>query len=120
MSERVAVLLVRDLPKAMLQRSIAAADTEPYWLSPEQYKERDGGVEFLPAMAGDMLAYAKRNHLRPLGIVVVKESGEYSDFFNDELIISPIDRDFLKELFQIHAHFWFCYVPWLAANQKEA
>jgi hypothetical protein len=58
--------------------------------------------------ADDMMAYAKHNQLRPLGIVVVNENGEYFDFFNDDAIISPIDREFVERLFRAHAHFWFC------------
>ena len=115
---KVAVLLVRHLCKAMLRRSIGAAETEPYWLTSEQYQQRDGGIELLPAMAGDMVAYAARNHLRPLGVVVVNDDGQYFDYFNEDLIISPIDREFVRRLFESHAHFWFCEIPWLRSRNS--
>jgi hypothetical protein len=118
MSKRVAILLVRHLSKALRRRRIEAVDSEPFWLTPEQYEERDGGIQLLPEMAGDMIAYSQRNHLRPLGVVVVNEDGEYFDFFNDEAIISPIDREFAEKLFRAHAHFWFCEIPWLIANKR--
>jgi hypothetical protein len=119
MSKRVAVLLVRNLSEALRQRRIEVAESEPYWLRPEQYNERDGGVELLPAMADDLMAYARRNDLRPMGVVILNESGDYFDYINDGPI-SPIDREFAIKLFQVHAHFWFCYVPWLADKQTEA
>jgi hypothetical protein len=119
MSKRVAILLVGNLCEALQQRSIETADSEPYWLRPEQYSERDGGVELLPAMADDLIDYAKRNDLHPLGIVIMNERGDYFDYINDDPI--PLtDREFAKRLFQVHAHFWFCYVPWLANKQPEA
>src|SRR5580704_8980547 len=99
----VAVLLVRSITTALLRRRIDAVDSEPYWLSPEQYEERDGDVQLIPARTGDMIDYAKRNQLHPLGIVVVNEVGEYVECFNPGLIlISPNDRDFAEKLFKAH------------------
>lgn len=69
----MALLLVAHLADALKQRNIDVADSEPYWLEPEQYHERDGGVEFLPGMAGDLMAYIGTNNLRPLGVVIVEE-----------------------------------------------
>jgi hypothetical protein len=118
MSKRVAVLLVRHLSKALLRRRIQDVDSEPYWLGPDQYIERDGGVQLLPDKAGDMIGYAERNHLRPLGVFIVVEHGEYFDYFNCDAIISPLDREFAEKLFRAHAHFWFCEFPWLVANKQ--
>jgi hypothetical protein len=67
-----------------------------------------------------MIAYAKHNKLRPLGIVVVHKNGQYFEFFNDDAILSPLDREFARKLFQAHAHFWFCEFPWLMRGQTEA
>ena len=120
MSRRVAVLLIRELSKALLRRRIQDVDSEPYWLSPEQCIERDCGVQLLPDKAGDLVEYSQRNHLRPLGVGVVAENGEYFDYFNEEAILSPRDRKFAKQLFQAHAHFWFCEIPWLASQQPES
>jgi hypothetical protein len=118
---KVAVLLVRSITGALLRRRIDAVDSEPYWLSPEQYEERDGGVQVIPGRTGDMIEYAKRNQLHPLGIVMVNEVGEYVEYFNPGLIlISPRDLDFAEKLFRAHAHHWFCYVPWLASQQPES
>lgn len=52
MEKRVGILLMRHLLEAVRERRIDVADSEPYWLSPEQYRERDdGGMEFLPSEA---------------------------------------------------------------------
>ena len=118
MSKRVAILLIRHLSKALLRRRIQDVDSEPYWLGPGQYIERDGGVELFPAEADDMMAYAKHNHLRPLGVVVVNENGEYFDFFNDDAVISPIDREFAEKLFRAHAQFWFYEISWMVADKQ--
>jgi hypothetical protein len=120
MSKRVAVLLIRELSKALLRRRIQDVDSEPFWLDPDQYIECDGGVQLVPTKAEDLITYAKSNHLRALGVVVVAENGEYFDYFNEEAILSPRDRKFAKQLFQAHAHFWFCEIPWLASQQPES
>ena len=120
MSKQVAILLIRCLSIVLLRRRIQDVDSEPYWLSSDQYIERDGGVVLLPDKTGDMIAYAKHNKLRPLGIVVVHENGQYFEFFNDDAILSPLDREFARNLFQAHAHFWFCEFPWLMRGQTDA
>lgn len=75
--KRVAILLFGNLSEALRQRSTRAATSKPYWVEPGQFHEFDGGVELIPAMAGDVLTYANRNDLRPLGFVIVKGRGEY-------------------------------------------
>ena len=62
MSKRVAILLAKYLSRAVLGRCIEAAETEPYWLRPDQYHECDGGVQLQPELAGDLIAHAERNH----------------------------------------------------------
>jgi hypothetical protein len=119
-SDRVAVLLVRHLTKAVLRRRMGAAQTEPYWLSAGQYKETDLGIQVLPDKAADLIAYAERNQLRPLGMVIVADNGGYREFFNEDVYISPIDGQFVKELFRAHAHFWFCEIPQLMRGHKES
>ena len=120
MSKRVAVLLVRELSKALLRRRIQDVDSEPYWLNPEQYLERDGGVQLLSDKVSDMVNYAKCNKLRPLGVVAVAENGQYFEYFNDDIFISPIDQKFARQLFRAHAHFWFCEMMWLTRGQTES
>jgi hypothetical protein len=85
---KVAVLLIRDLSKALLRRRIQDVESEPYWLSPGQYFEHNGGVQLLPDKAGDMINYAECNHLRPIGVVVVNDDGRYIDFFNEDAFIA--------------------------------
>src|SRR5947209_166021 len=111
--------MVSNLPEALRQRSIQAAASEPYWLRPDQYHERGGGVELLPGLGGDMIAYCKQEDLHPLGIVILHENGDYFDYINDDAIPST-DREFARQLFEAHAHFWFCLVPWMASQQTAA
>jgi len=40
--KRVAILLVKNLAEALQQRCIRTAENEPYWLTPNQYREHDG------------------------------------------------------------------------------
>ena len=110
MPERVAVLLVRNLSQALRERRIEAADSEPFWLSPEQYAEQGGGMQFFPSKATDLMHYARENNFRPLGIMILAENGDFSDFMNDEGI-APEDLDFAKHLFHVHAVFWCFYFP---------
>lgn len=42
----IAILLVKNLAAALETRSVEAADSNQYWLRPDQFRERDGGVEF--------------------------------------------------------------------------
>jgi len=69
--KRVAVLLVGHLLEALRQRRIEVADSEPHWLASSQYRHRDGGIELLPANAGDLMAYASERSFLPLGLVIV-------------------------------------------------
>jgi hypothetical protein len=117
--KKVAVLLIRDLSKALLRRRIQDVESEPYWLGPDQYFERDGGVQLLPDKADDMIDYSQRNHLRPLGTVIIEEDGFFVGYFNESAFIAPRDRKFAEKMFRAHAHFWFCEVPGLIRGQKE-
>src|SRR5258706_15987854 len=99
MSKRVAVLLVRNFSEALRERRIQAADSEPYWLTPEQYAERDGGVQLFPLRGNNLMDYARKNSLRLLGIIILAENGDYSDFMNDEGIALQ-DQDFARKLFE--------------------
>lgn len=120
MAKRVAVLLVGNLPEALRDRRVRTAHSEPYWLESEQYIEcGDGGVQFFPSKASELMIYAREHDLCPLGIVIVNEQGDYSDFLNDDAI-APDDREFARRLFQTHAHFWFCYLPSLADQQTDS
>jgi len=109
MAKRVAVLLVRNLSEALHQRRIEIADSELHWLFPEQCEEADGGIQLFPSRAPNLMQYARRNNFRPLGIVILAENGDFSDFMNDDAI--PVgDLDFAKHLFHLHALFWcFCF-----------
>lgn len=119
MSKQVAILLIRDLSKALLRRRIQDVQSEPYFLAAQEYVECDGGVQLSPEGADGMIEYSHRNHLRPLGVVVVGEDGHFIGYFNHDAILSPLDREFAKKLFHAHVHFWFCEIPWLIRGQKE-
>jgi len=116
--KRVAILLVAHLAEALRQRDVQAAQSEPYWLTPDQYCQHDGGVEVIPAMVGDLIDYASGNNLRPLGVVIVGEDTGYCEYPN-ERPIAPADRAFALELFRLHAHFWFCDLPWLTGGHAK-
>jgi len=109
MAKRVAVLLVRNLSEALHERRIEIADSELHWLTPEQCEEGDGGIQLFPSRAPELMQYARQNNFRPLGIVILAENGDFSDFMNDDAI-SAEDLDFAKHLFHVHALFWcFCF-----------
>jgi hypothetical protein len=109
MAKRVAVLLVRNLSEALHERRIEMADSELHWLIPEQCEEGDGGVQLFPSRAPELMQYARQNNFRPLGIVILAENGDFSDFINDDAIPAE-DLDFAKHLFHAHALFWcFCF-----------
>jgi hypothetical protein len=124
MPKRVAALLIGNLSEALRRQCIEAADSEPYWLHPDQYNERDGGVELLPARAREMMAYCKGKNMCPLGIVILTENGDYADYINSDNLdgdpVSLVDREFATKLVQAHAHFWFCVVPWLNSRTPSA
>lgn len=119
MPNRVAVLLVGNFSEALRQRRVRLANSEPYWLTSEQYAERDGGVYLLPAQAPELVDYARKNSMRPLGVIVVAETGDYSEFMNEDAI-APQDMDFAKRLFESHAHYWFCFLPWIAEQNPQS
>jgi len=109
MAKRVGVLLVRHLSEALHGRRIEIADSELHWLIPGQCEEGDWGVRFFPSRAPELIQYARQNNFRPLGIVILAENGDFSDFMNDDAI-SAEDLDFAKHLFHVHALFWcFCF-----------
>jgi len=124
MAKRVAVLLIGNLSEALRKRSIETADSEPYWLRPDQYHEHDDGVEFLPASAPEMLAYCKIKNMYPLGLVALAENGDYADYIDSDYIsknaILSRDQKFVTRLFQLHAHFWFCVIPWFESQASTA
>jgi len=120
MGKRVAVLLVRHLSEAVRQRRVEVVDSEPYWLTPEQYRERDDGtLEMHPSDVPDLMTYARQHAFRPLGMVVINEEGDYSDFV-DETALPEHDREFALQIFHTHAHYWFIYVPWAAETQQNS
>ncbi len=119
--KRVAILLFGNLSEALRRRSTRAATSKPYWIAPGQFREFDGRIELIPAMAGDVYTYATRNELQPLGFVVVKDRGEYSEYFNGapapEIADSAQERDFALRLFQTSAKYWCCAAPAAAGDQ---
>ncbi|MGD0972786.1 MAG: hypothetical protein ABR866_01775 [Candidatus Korobacteraceae bacterium] len=116
--KRVAILLVKNLAEALQQRCIRTAENEPYWLTPNQYREHDGGVDFIPEKAGDLVAYADSKNLYPLGLVIVREDSRLCEYLNDGPI--PLaDREFALQLFRFHAHLWFCVIPSLTDSEAE-
>jgi hypothetical protein len=110
MAKRVAVLLVRNLSEALHEHRLEIADSELHWLTPEQCEERDGGMQLFPSRAPELMQYARQNNFRPLGIVILAENGDFSDFMNEDAILAE-DLDFAKHLFHIHALFWCFYFP---------
>ena len=124
MAKRVAVLLIGNLTEALRRRSVETANSEPYWLRPDQYRERDGGVEFLPATAPELVAYCRQNNMYPLGLVTLAQNGDYADYIDSDYIgkneILSRDQKFVTKLFQSHAHFWFCVLPWLQSQASSA
>lgn len=124
MAKRVAVLLIGNLSEALRQRSIEVADSQPYWLRPDQYDEHDGGVKFDPVTAPDMMAYCRERNMYPLGLVTLAENGDYADYIDSEYIsknaILSRDKKFVTKLFQMHSHFWFCVMPWLESQASSA
>ena len=115
----VAILLVKNLPEALRQRDIRAAQSDPYWLKPNQFCERDGGIEVIPAVVDDLIAYAGCHNLFALGSIIVGKDTDYCEYLN-EGPIAQADRAFALELFQSHAHFWFCDLPWLTAVHAKS
>ena len=116
MAKQVGVLLMRHLHEAVRQRRIEVADSEPRWLSAEQYREcDDGGIELLPWSAPELMIYAREQSFQVVGIIVINDEGDYWDYV-DENALPENDRDFALRVFHAHAHFWFLYVPSLNSN----
>jgi len=81
-------------------------------------------VELLPSIAPELMAYCREKRLRPLGLVIVAEDGQYADYSDSDYVsdshVSLPDQSSATKLFQAHAHFWFCVVPWLAEQGTNA
>jgi hypothetical protein len=107
--KRVAVLLVRNLSDALRERRIEMADSELHWLIPGQCEESGGDVQLFPFRSLELMQYAQENNFRPLGVVVLADNGDFSDFMNEDAIATE-DLEFAKHLFHVHALFWcFCF-----------
>jgi len=56
--------------------------------------------------------------------VIVAEDGQYADYSDSDYVsdshVSLPDQSSATKLFQAHAHFWFCVVPWLAEQGTNA
>ena len=118
MGKRVGILLMRHLLEAVRQRRVEVADSEPYWLAPEQYREHgDGGMEFLPSEAREFMAYVREQSFCPVGIVVLDEEGGCRTFV-DERVIPEGDREVALRVFHTHAYFWF--VHRLSSEKEQA
>jgi len=108
-AKRVAVLLIRNLSDALRERRIETADSELHWLMLGQCEESEGGIQLFPSRSLELMQYARENNFRPLGVVVLAENGDFSDFMNEDAIATE-DLDFAKHLFHVHALFWcFCF-----------
>jgi hypothetical protein len=118
MRDRVAVLLVRNLSQALQERRIETADSELFWLSPEQYMKENRGIQFFPSHAIDLMRYARENSFRPLGIAMLAENGDFTDFMNEDAI-APEDLEFAKHLFHVHTVFWCFVFPSVAGQDAE-
>lgn len=118
MGKRVGILLMRHLLEAVRQRKTDVADSEPHWLTAEQYRERDdGGIELLPSEATELMTYARERSFRPIGLVVLNDQGDCRTFI-DENAILECDREFALLIFHTHVYFWFCRLPLLAEDSK--
>ena len=115
----IAILMVKNLAAALEARSVEVAESDLHWLRPDQFKERDGGVEFARETFGEVIAHAEKNGLFPLGFVIVYEDGKRQGFFNDGPLL-PSDREFGKKLFRAHQSFWFDIIPRLTVIVPKA
>ncbi|HEX6503459.1 MAG TPA: hypothetical protein VF011_09430 [Terriglobales bacterium] len=85
----------------MRQRRIEVADSEPRWLTAEQYRECvDGGIELLPWNARELMSYARQQSLRLVGMIVINDEGDYWDYV-DENSLPENDRDFALRVFHV-------------------
>ena len=108
---------MRHLLEAVRQRKIDMVDSEPHWLSSDQYRERpDGGYELLPFKADELMTYAQVRSFQPVGIVVLDDEGSCRTFV-DERVFPEDDRELALKVFHTHAYFWFVHVPSLEKEQ---
>lgn len=115
----IAILMVKNLAVALTERNIEAAESDLYWLRPDQFRERDGGVEFARETFGEIIDFAEKNGLFPLGFVITYEDGKRRGFLNDGPLL-PSDREFGKKLFRAHQSFWFDVIPALTEMGPNA
>ena len=102
---------MRHLLEAVRQRKIDVADSEPQWLTGEQYRERDDGImELLPSETPELMTHAREQSFRPVGMVVVSDQGDCRTFIEENAILE-CDREFALHVFHTHAYFWFVHVP---------
>ena len=117
MEKKVAVLLMRHLLEAVRQGRVEVADSEPYWLTSQQYRERqDGTIELLPSETPELITHAREQSFRPVGIVVLDDQGGCRTFV-DENSLPREDRELALRIFHTHAYFWFVHVPLLEKEQ---
>ena len=115
----IAIILVRNFAAALEKRRVEAAESDLHWLGPDQYRERDGGVEFARETFGEVIAYAEQNGLFPLGFVIVYQDGKRHGFFNEAAFL-PDHRAFAEKMFRVHQRFWFDVIPLLAETVSKA
>jgi len=106
----IAILMVKNLAVALTERNIEAAESDLYWLGPDQYRERDGGVKFARETFGEVIDFAEENGLFPLGFVIIYEDGKRRGFVNDAAFL-PNHRAFAEKMFRVHQRFWFDVIP---------
>ena len=95
----IAIIPVGNFAAALEKRSVEAAESDLHWLRPDQYRERDGGVEFARETFGEV-AYAEQNGLFPSGFVIVYQDGKRRGFFNDAAFL-PDHRAFAEKMFRV-------------------
>jgi len=120
MGKRVGILLMRHLLEAVRQRKVEIADSEPHWLTSEQYRELDDGrIEFRPTSAPDLTTYAREQSFRPVGMVVLDDQDGCRTFV-DECALPKDDHEFALRIFHTHAYFWFIHVTSLGENRERS
>ena len=115
----IAIILVGNFAAALEAGSVEAAESDLHWLRPDQYRERDGGVEFARETFGEVISYAEQNGLFPLGFVIVYQDGKRRGFFNDAAFF-PDHRAFAEKMFRVHQRFWFDVIPRLTVMVPNA
>lgn len=121
MGKRVGILLMRHFLEAVRQRRIDVADSEPHWLTSDQYRElEDGRIELFPSSAPELMAHARLQSFRPVGLVVLDDDQGRCRPFIDERVIVGCDREFALLVFHAHAYFWFIHDPSAAEHHGNA